>query len=64
MVPMLQRPGNKKIPNRFGYHIERKREISHAEKRRFLPTVEMTRYLEYFGRVRVGGGEAATNPNP
>jgi len=22
----------------------------------------MTRYLEYFGSVRVGGGEAATNP--
>jgi len=31
---------------------------------RFLPTVEMTRYLEYFGRVWVGGGEAATNPHP
>jgi len=31
--------------------------------RRFLPTVEMTRTLEYLVEVGVGGGEAATNPH-
>jgi hypothetical protein len=31
---------------------------------RFLPTVEMTRYLEYFGRVGFCGGGGGGGPPP
>ena len=62
MMTGIWKAGSKKLT--FVFEEMNENHYCPVKFQRFLPTVEMTRCLEYFGRVEGGGGEATTTLHP